>query len=112
MVESRTLTKILRNPADKITWFASGFFHDPGQQRGGGRFSVRASDHEIVAAAEEIIFQNFREREIEKFPVQDRFYLRIAALHRVADYDNINIGRNIFRAIAFLEGDAFLFQKN
>ena len=50
-----------------------------------------------MPAAQEIIFQNFRQREIKKFPVQDRFHFRIAALHRVADHDHIGGRGDIVR---------------
>ena len=69
------------------------------------------ADDEIVFPAHEIIFQNFRQREIKKLAVQDRFHLGIAAFHGVPDHHHIGVSWNVFGAIAFLERDAFFFQK-
>ena len=65
VVQPCTLSEICRESADEITGFASGLFHDPGQKGRRRGFAVRASDDEIVPAAQKIIFQNLRQREIK-----------------------------------------------
>src|ERR1700709_597161 len=52
IVEERALSEIFRKAADHVTRIESGNLHDPGQQRGRGRFSVRAGDYKIVATTE------------------------------------------------------------
>jgi len=74
-------------------------------------FSVRAGDDEIVFAAQEIILQNFRQRKVKQFPVQDRFHFRIAALDRVADHDHIRVARNVFLTVTLMKFDPALFEK-
>ena len=73
---------------------------------------MRAGDDEIVFAAQEIILQNFRQRKVKKFPVQDRFHFRIAALHRVADHDHIRVARNVFLTVTLMKFDPALFEKD
>ena len=68
--------KLRGNAADHVARFVLRAVHDPGQQRCCRRFSVRAGNNKVVSSAQKIIFQDFREREIEQFPVQDRFCFR------------------------------------
>ena len=63
---------------------------------------MRSGDDEIVAAAQEIIFQYLWQREIEELAVEHRFHFRVAALHRVADHDKIDIVRDVLRPKTFL----------
>ena len=76
IVEARALPEIFRDAADHVTRIEFAPGHDPGEQRGRGRLSVRAGDDEIVPAAQEKLLQHFRERGVVKLPVQDRFHLR------------------------------------
>src|SRR5262249_13491360 len=73
---------------------------------------MRAGDDEVVFAAQEIISQNFGQREIEKLPIEHRLDLRIAALHRVTDHNDVGIGRKIFFSITSMKLYSALFEKD
>jgi len=114
VIEAGALSQIGRNPADHITWFEPGRFQDPGQQRGRDCFSVRPSDDQIFAAAQEKLLQHFRRRQVIQPAVQDLLHFRISACDGVADDHDVGICRNIYRAITFIERDvspADLFQR-
>ena len=72
---------------------------------------MRAGDDEIVPAAEEPLLQDFGQRRVVELPIQDGFHLRVAALHGVADHDEIGVRRDILRAITFEKRDAFAFEE-
>src|SRR5260370_6620250 len=65
IIKPCTLSEIFRKSADEITGFASGLFHDPGQQCGRGCLAMRASDDKIMTSTQKIIFQEFRQRQIK-----------------------------------------------
>src|SRR6266576_4026358 len=48
---------------------------------------------------------------MKQFSAEHGFHFGIAALHGIADYHHIGIGRNIFGAITFHQCDASLFQE-
>jgi hypothetical protein len=54
--------------------------------------AVRARHHEIVPAVQEKLFQGFRQREVGKFAVQNRFHSRISSRDGIADHDDIGGG--------------------
>src|SRR5436190_10715620 len=77
IVQPRAFAKILWNAANHITWFASGFLHDPGKQRGRGGFTVRTGDDQIMATPQEKIPEDFWQREIRQFSVEHGFHFRV-----------------------------------
>ena len=91
--------KLRGNAADHVTRFVLRDVHDPCQQRRCRCFPVCAGNNEVVSSAQKIIFQDFREREIEQFSVQDRFCFRVAALDCITDHHHIGFRWNIFRTI-------------
>ena len=97
----------MRNPG-----FMPCFFHDPGQYRRGGSLPVGAGHDQIMTAAQKIIFQDFRQREIKKLAVQDGFDLGITALDGIADDYHVGIAGNVFSAIAGMQFNTTLFQKS
>ena len=65
-----------------------------------------AGDHEVVSSAEEKLFQDFREREVEKLAVEHGFHSGISARHGVADDNDIR-GGDILGTEPFDDGHAF-----
>ena len=107
VVEARALPEIRRHAADHVARLAiRPRSRIQVEQRGRGRFPVRAGDDEIVPAAQEKLLQHLRQREVVELAVEHRFDFRIAALDRVADHDDLGVGRNIFRAITLGQRDA------
>src|SRR6266542_3767799 len=73
---------------------------------------MRSRHDEIMSAAQKIVFQRLRQREIKEFSAEHGLHFGIAALHGIADYHDIGIWWNIFGAITFLQCDAFLVQEH
>src|SRR2546430_9502728 len=74
IVQTRALAEIFRQTGNEITGLASGLLHDPGKQRRSGCFTMRPCNDEVMTAAQKIILQHFRQREVKQFSVQDSFY--------------------------------------
>src|SRR6266508_1694768 len=57
---------------------------------------MRSRHDEIMSAAQKIVFQRLRQREIKEFSAEHGLHFGIAALHGIADYHDIGIWWNIF----------------
>ena len=109
--ESATLSEIVRDAADEPRWLEAGRFENPGEERCGRGFAVRAGDHEVVAPAQEENFQRLRQRVIEQLPVEDGFHFGIAAGHGIADDHEVGIGRDVLRTESFADRDPLSFEE-
>jgi hypothetical protein len=67
--------------------------------------------YKIRFALQENGLQSFRKRLIEKLAIENRFHLRISPNHRVTDYDEVDVTRDILRPIASRDLDPFRFKK-
>ena len=103
--QARTLAKVSRDASDKVAGFKPGAFKDPSEERGGCRLAVSARDHQIMAAAQEELFEGLRKRKIVKLAVQHGFYRGISAHHGIAD-DNEVRPRYIARSKTLGDRDA------
>ena len=70
-----------------------------------------ACNDEVVASAEEELFQGFRKRNVGETTVQDGFQFWIPSGDGVANYDEVCVSREILGGVTFGECDPFVFQK-
>src|ERR1043165_9879053 len=77
--EPRPLPQVVRDATDEIARIQTAVFENPGEQRGGGGFAMRAADHERTFAANEEFLQQFRQRTVTEFSFQHRLGFGIAA---------------------------------
>ena len=61
VTEIGALTEVRWNSADEVAGLKACGFEYPGEYRGGGGFSVRAGDNEIVSASEDEVFEGLGE---------------------------------------------------
>ena len=88
----RAAGEIVGDAADQEARRQARRFHDPGEQRGCGRLAVRARDHDGVTIAKETVMHQLGQRtDVEAF-VERALDFRVAALHRVADHNEIGRG--------------------
>src|SRR5580700_4552843 len=85
---------------------APGNTENPGEHGGGRRLAVSAGYNDRSVAADEIVFEKLRHRTVRNFLVEDDFQLRVAARDHIADNDQIWNRLQIFRAEAFVPGNA------
>src|SRR5262249_27171506 len=81
------LGKISRDAADEKTGVQAIMLKDPGEQRGGRGFAVRAADDDRTFATDEKFAQQFRQRTIRQFVIEDLLGFGIATRDSVADDD-------------------------
>ena len=110
--EAAALAEIAGYAADEPRWREAGRFENPGEQRCGRCFAVRAGDDQVVASAQEEKFQRFGQRVIEQLAVEDGLHLGIAAGHGIADDHKVGVGRDVLRTEPFADGDALAFEES
>ena len=71
--------------------FGAAVVQHPGQQRGGGGFSVRPGDHERFAIAEKEPVQSFGKRGVGNFLFEHRLHFLVGFGNGVADDDEIDV---------------------
>ena len=111
IVELRALAEVVGQAADHVAGGEAGGLEQPRHQRGRRRLSVCAGDDDVVASAQEEKLQHLRQRKVRQLAVEDFLDLRVAAPDSVADHDEVRVGREVFRAVATAQRDAFLLQK-
>src|SRR5262249_7662052 len=91
--KSRTLRKIVRNPANEITRVQAVMFEDPRQQRRRRRFSVSAGNDNRPLAANEKFLEQLRQRAVTQLVIEHIFGLGIPSGNRVAYHYQIRLVR-------------------
>src|ERR1700722_3299433 len=77
--EPRALRKIVRDAADEKTWVKSVVLEHPREQRSRRCLAVRSRNNNRAFSANEKFLQQFRQRAVTQFVVENKFRFRIAA---------------------------------
>ena len=93
--EPRALAKVVRDAADEKTGVESVVLEQPGEEGGGGGLAVRAANHERVFAAQELVFEQFRQGTVRQLVLERVLGLRVAARDGVANHDKIRLVREV-----------------
>src|SRR3984957_7037438 len=72
IAKGSALRQVSGDPADQKTRITARLPKDPGDQRGGGRLTMRPGDHDVPFALEKEIFERFGQRAVEEFSIEHR----------------------------------------
>ena len=72
----------------------------PGGQRGRGRFPVGPRNHDRARPPQKLLPNRLRKRHVADLSIEHFFDLGVAARDRVAHHDKIDVGNDVFSAVA------------